>query len=129
MSAKLATSLTNWRHSGFSVDNSIRLPAHFTKARKALSQYISRPPLSLKKTNVFKNGDATVICYTSDNDFFKGKMESFSVILCLLDLIQDIPHHIVWSASASNSLAEAVWSRALESDFAISAILSFSSAF
>ena len=51
ISAKLATSLINWRHSGFSVDNSIHLPAHSTKARKALSQYISRrmavPPPSV----------------------------------------------------------------------------------
>ena len=37
ISAKLATSLINWRHSGFSVDNSIHLPAHSTKARKSLS--------------------------------------------------------------------------------------------
>jgi len=35
------------------------------------------PPLSLKKIGIQENGEATVISYTSDNDFFKGKIESF----------------------------------------------------
>jgi hypothetical protein len=91
ISARVATSLINWRHSGFSVDNSIHLPAHSTKARKALSQYISRPPLSLKKISVCENGDATVISYTSDNEFFQGKTEAFSVSRFLLEMTQHIP--------------------------------------
>jgi len=91
ISAKIATSLINWRHSGFSVDYSIHLPAHSTKARKALSQYISRPPLSLKKISVCENGDATVISYTSDNEFFQGKTEPFSVSRFLLEVTQHIP--------------------------------------
>jgi hypothetical protein len=45
----LATSLINWKHSGFSVDHSIRIPAFSIRGREALSQYIARPPLSLKK--------------------------------------------------------------------------------
>ena len=91
ISAKIATSLINWRHSGFSVDNSIHLPAHSTKARKALSQYISRPPLSLKKMSIRENGEATVISYTSDNEFFQGKTEPFSVSRFLLEVTQHIP--------------------------------------
>ena len=39
----------------FSVDNSVHLPARSTKARKALSQDISRPPLSLKKMSIQEN--------------------------------------------------------------------------
>ena len=84
ISAKLATSLINWRHSGFSVDNSVHLPARSTKARKALSQYISRPPLSLKKMSIRENGEATVISYTSDNEFFQGKTETFFLTRFLL---------------------------------------------
>jgi hypothetical protein len=45
----------------------------------------------LKKISIDENGEATVISYTSDNDFFKGKIESFSVIRFLLELTQHIP--------------------------------------
>jgi hypothetical protein len=91
ISAKIATSLINWRHSEFSVDASVHIPAGSSKNRQALSQYIARPPLSLKKIDIQENGEATVICYTSDNDFFKRKIESFPVTRFLLELTQHIP--------------------------------------
>ncbi len=83
-------------YSDFLLVNSVHLPAHSTEARKALSQYISRrmavpPPLSLKKISIEENGEATVISYTSDNEFFKGKTETFSVVRFLLDLTQHVP--------------------------------------
>ena len=56
-----------------------------------LSQYIPRPPISLKKMSIEENGKATVISYTPDNDFFKGKTETFSVTRFLLELTQHIP--------------------------------------
>ena len=74
INASLATKLINWRHSGFSVDNAVGIPAFSDKTRESLSQYIARPPLSLKKISIQENGEATVISYTSNNDFFKGKM-------------------------------------------------------
>ena len=86
ISAKIATSLINWRHSGFSIDASVHIPAGSSKTRKALSQYIARPPLSLKKISIEENKEATVVYYTSDNDFFKGKIESFPVTRFLLEL-------------------------------------------
>jgi len=91
ISARLATSLVNWRHSGFSLDNSVHLPAGSTKARKALSQYISRPPLSLKRMNVQENGEATLISYTADNGLFQGKTETFSLTRFFLEITQHIP--------------------------------------
>ncbi len=91
ISATLATNLINWRHSGFSVNHDIRIPAFSDQARQALSQYIARPPISLKKMSIEENGEATVISYTSDNDFFKGKTETFSVTRFLLELTQHIP--------------------------------------
>jgi len=91
ISAKIATSLINWRHSGFSVDASVHIHAGSSKTREALSQYIARPPLSLKKISIEENGEATVISYTSDNEFFRGKIESFSVTRFLLELTQHIP--------------------------------------
>jgi hypothetical protein len=45
----------------------------------------------LKKISIEENGEATVISYTSENEFFKGKIESFSVIRFLLELTQHIP--------------------------------------
>jgi len=45
----------------------------------------------LKKLSIEENGEATVISYTSNNDFFRGKIESFSVIRFLLELTQHIP--------------------------------------
>jgi len=90
ISAKLATSLLNWRHSGFSVDHSIRVPAFSIRAREALSQYIARPPLSLKKISIQENGESTVISCTSDNEFFKGKAEAFPVTRFFLELTQHI---------------------------------------
>jgi len=40
---------------------------------------------------VFENGEATVVYYTSNNEFFKGKIESFPVTRFLLELTQHIP--------------------------------------
>jgi hypothetical protein len=91
ISAKIATSLINWRHSGFSVDASVHIPAGSSKTREALSQYIARPPLSLKKISIKENGEATVISYTSDNEFFKEKTEAVPVTRFLLELTQHIP--------------------------------------
>jgi hypothetical protein len=88
ISAKIAASFINWRHSGFIVDASVHIPAGSSKTRKALSQYIARPPLSLKKISIEENREATVVYYTSDNEFFKGKIESFPVTRFLLELTQ-----------------------------------------
>jgi hypothetical protein len=80
ISARIATGLINWRHSGFSVDASVRIPAFSDQARGALSQYIARPPLSLKKIGIKENGDATAVSFTSQSEFFKGKTETFPVM-------------------------------------------------
>jgi hypothetical protein len=87
--------LDQLRHSGFSVDASVHIPAGSSKTQEALSQYIARrmavpPPLSLKKISIRENGEVTVISYTSDNEFFKGKTESLPVSRVLLELTQHI---------------------------------------
>jgi hypothetical protein len=46
---QFAQTLLCWRHSGFSVDNSVRLDGGDHHARQALAQYIARAPLSLQK--------------------------------------------------------------------------------
>ena len=91
ISARVATSLINWRHSGFSVDASVRIPAFSDQAREALSQYIARPPLSLKKISIEENREATTVCFTSQSEFFNGKTETFPVMRFFLELTQHIP--------------------------------------
>ena len=44
-----ALKILSWQHSGFSVDNSVSIPASNRKARVSLSQYIIRHPVSLQK--------------------------------------------------------------------------------
>jgi len=83
--------LINRRHSGFSVNHKVRIPAFSDQAREALSLYIARrlavpTPLSLKKICIEKNKEATAISYTSENDFFQGKTETFTVMRFLLKL-------------------------------------------
>ena len=46
---KIARNLLSWQHSGFDIDNSIRIMSHDQKARESLAQYIARCPISLKK--------------------------------------------------------------------------------
>ncbi len=43
----LAKNLLSWRHSGFSIDNSVRI--FDDQTRENLAEYMARPPLSLKK--------------------------------------------------------------------------------
>jgi hypothetical protein len=86
INARLATSLINWRHSGFSVDASVRISAFSGQAREALAQYLARPPLSLKKIGIEENGEATMVSFTSDNEFFQNKTETFPVTRFLLEL-------------------------------------------
>ncbi len=46
---KRARNLLSWKHSGFNIDNSIRIMGYDNKARESLAQYIARCPISLKK--------------------------------------------------------------------------------
>ena len=87
---KLAQNLLSWRHSGFSIDNQVKIPAFGQKAREALSQYIAKPPVSLKKV-LFEQYDGRVIYYSDYNDYFKRNMQVFSVHDFLASLTQHIP--------------------------------------
>jgi hypothetical protein len=104
--------LDQLRHSGFSVDASVHIPAGSSKTQEALSQYIARrmavpPPLSLKKISIRENREATVVYYTSNNEFFKGKTESFPATRFLLELTQHMPGGAqpMWCGSPMRILA------------------------
>ena len=47
LNTEFAQNLLSWHHSGFSIDNSVRILHE--KSRESLAEYISRPPISLKK--------------------------------------------------------------------------------
>ena len=84
---KLAQNLLSWRHSGFSIDNQVRIPAFGHKARQVLSQYIAKHPVSLKKV-IFEQYDGKVIYYSEYNDYFKRNM------LVVHDFIASLTQHI-----------------------------------
>jgi hypothetical protein len=69
----------------------VRIPAFSEQAREALSQYIARPPLSLKKIGIEENREATAVSFTSQSEFFKGKTETFPVMRFFLEFTQHIP--------------------------------------
>jgi hypothetical protein len=82
--------LLRWRHSGFSVDNSVRLDGDDHTARQALAQYIARAPLSLQKLTYDRTG-AKVLYHTSYNPYFKQNTNLWSAPDFIAHLTQFIP--------------------------------------
>ena len=71
-----ALNLLSWKHSGFSVDNSVKIPATSKAARVNLSQHIVRHPVSLKKIfNVKEN--STVVYRTKNNAYWGENIKLF----------------------------------------------------
>ncbi len=70
ISQQFAETLLCWKHSGFSVDNSVRLDGGDHKARQALAQYIARAPLSLQKVTYDRTG-GRVLYHTAYNPYFQ----------------------------------------------------------
>ena len=72
----MADNLLSWRHSGFSIDSSIRLFGGSQKERENLAQYIARPPISLKKIR-FESFHGKVLFHTDYNEYFKENLKLF----------------------------------------------------
>jgi len=87
---KFAQNLLSWRHSGISIDNQVKIPALWRKAREALSQYIAKPPVSLKKV-LFEQHDGKVIYYSDYNNYFKRNMQVFTIHDFIASVTQHIP--------------------------------------
>ncbi len=49
ITAELIRKLMGWRHSGFSIDNGVRIEREDTKGREAIAQYIIRNVFNIKK--------------------------------------------------------------------------------
>ena len=85
-----AMKLISWKHSGFSVDNSISIPASSQKARVNLSQYSVRHPVSLKKIFYVKE-NSTVIYRTKYNAYWGENIKLFKAVDFIAELTMHIP--------------------------------------
>ena len=85
-----ARRLLCWKHSGFSVDNSVGIPAASKKARVNLSQYIIRHPVSLKKIMYIKEKRG-ILYHTKYNDYWKENIKAFSLIVIIYSSFDDLP--------------------------------------
>lgn len=85
-----AQQFLNWKHSGFSVDNSVFLSANDEKGRESLCQYITRHPVSLKKIT-YEPFKKKVLYHTKYNEYFKENIKLFSATDFIADLTIHIP--------------------------------------
>ena len=65
---RFARNMLSWRHSGFSVDNSVRILDR--GVQRSLAEYISRPAISLKKIR-YEPFKGRVLFHTTYSDYFK----------------------------------------------------------
>ncbi|MBA7716504.1 hypothetical protein ES703_125577 [subsurface metagenome] len=93
----MADNLLTWRHSGFSIDSSIRFFGGSQKERENLAQYIARPPISLKKITL-EDYHGKVLFHTSYNEYFKENLKLFDapdfIALLTMHIPQKGAHHI-----------------------------------
>jgi hypothetical protein len=87
---RFALKILSWKHSGFSVDASVSIPASSKKACINLSQYIIRHPVSLQKT-LYVCSNGTVIYKTKYNEYFKKNIKFFSSADFIAELTIHIP--------------------------------------
>ena len=87
---KRARNLLSWRHSGFNIDNSIRILGYDNKARESLAQYIARCPISLKKI-IYESFKGKVIFKTKYNAYFKENLKVYDPVEFIALLAQHIP--------------------------------------
>jgi len=114
LNERLAKNMLEWTHSGFSVDGSVGIPAGSPKAREALSQYIARPPVSLKKLLVEEGGTDSVLYYTAYNDYFRTNAKLFSASDFLAELLQHLPEprtRLIRAYGLYSSRARGTWLR------------------
>ncbi len=95
-----------WKHSGFSVDNSVRLDGGDNTARQALAQYIARAFLSLQKLTYDRSSGGKVLYHTSYNPYFRQNTNLWSATDFIAHLTQFIPR-----AAAALARREPAWAR------------------
>jgi hypothetical protein len=85
-----ARKLLAWKHSGFSVDNSVLIAADDYKAREGLSQSISRHPVSLKKI-IYIPAQGKIIYRTKYNQCFGENIKLLTAVEFIALLKAHIP--------------------------------------
>ena len=98
LSPELAKNLLSWKHSGFNIDNSIRITASDNEAREAIAQYTStslstgmaRCPVSLNKI-IYEPFKGKVIFKTKYNKYFKENLKVYNADELIARLAQHIP--------------------------------------
>ena len=83
-----ARNLLCWKHSGFSIDNSVRILDE--SSQESLAEYIARPPISLKKIR-YEPFKGKVLFHTKYSEYFKQNVLLFDVLDFLAELTQHIP--------------------------------------
>jgi hypothetical protein len=84
------TKLMKWRHSGFSIDNGIRIARDDEKGRESVAQYILRNPFSLDKMTY--NDKSRTVIYSSKMTHGKNR-KNFNAYTAE-EFIAAITHHI-----------------------------------
>ena len=85
---RFARNMLSWRHSGFSVDNSVRILDR--GVQRSLAEYISRPAISLKKIR-YEPFKGRVLFHTTYSEYFKENVHLFDPLDFLAELTQHIP--------------------------------------
>ncbi len=88
LSEEFARNLLSWKNSGFSIDNSVRIPD--ARTQESLAQYISRPPVSLKKIR-YEPFKEKVLFHTTYSEYFMENVHLFNALDFLAELTQHIP--------------------------------------
>jgi hypothetical protein len=88
LTEQFAQNLLSWKHSGFSIDNSVRILDE--SSRDSLAQYMARPPISLKKIH-YEGFKGRVLFHTHYNEYFKENVHMFNACDFLAELTQHIP--------------------------------------
>jgi hypothetical protein len=88
LNENFARNLLSWKHSGFSIDNSVRILDEF--AQESLAEYIARPPISLKKIH-YEPFKGRVLFHTKYSEYFKQNLHMFDALDFLAELTQHIP--------------------------------------
>jgi hypothetical protein len=90
---RFALKILSWKHSGFSVDASVSIPASSKKARLNLSQYIIRHPVSLQKV-FYARSNGTIIYKTKYNEYFKENIKLFKAVDFIAELTLHVPPNL-----------------------------------
>ena len=101
LAEEFAIKLLGWKHSGFSIDKSVRILDR--EAQTNLAEYISRPPISLKKIR-YEPFKGRVLFHTTYSEYFKqnvhmqvacpGRSRRLRPGFHALDFLAELTQHI-----------------------------------